>query len=123
MRVPGGFLWLVAIDADLRGTAFLQLGAEHAGGVEAPDKLAVGGEGDNASVAVEPGELLLHDLVGGCLQGHALVLHESADGAGYGEADKVLTDSGGRDRTGLVRCVGSGTDDRRIPDTVPALGR
>ena len=116
-------LRLVSIDADLWRTAFRQLGAEHAGGVEAPSQLAIGGEANNAPIAVNLGELFLYDLVGGCLHGHALVLHESADGAGYSEPDKVFADSGGRDSTGLIRCIGSRPNDRGVADSVPALGR
>ena len=54
--------------------------------VEAPGELAVGSEGDDASVAVDGGELFLDDFIGGRLQPHAFVLHEGADGAGDGES-------------------------------------
>ena len=55
------------------------------------------------------------------LQAHSFVLNQGADGSCYGEADEVLAGSGGGDGAGLVGGVGSGSDDGRVADAVPAF--
>src|ERR1017187_4425321 len=72
---------------------------------------------------MDRGEILLHDLVGGLLQAHALVLHEGADGARHGKPDEILACAGCRDSTRMIRSVGSSADDGGIANSVPALGR
>src|ERR1039458_8641908 len=72
---------------------------------------------------MDRGEIILHDLVGGLLQAHALVLHEGADGARHGKPDEILACAGCRDSTRMIRSVGSSADDGGIANSVPALGR
>lgn len=98
------------------------MGAEHAGGVEAPRELAVGGNGDDSAVAVDGGELFLDNLIRSGLQAHVFVFDQGADGAGDGVADEVFSDAGSGDGAGLVGGVGSGSDEGRVADAVPALG-
>src|ERR1019366_8778807 len=72
---------------------------------------------------MDRGKILLHDLVGGRLQSHALVLYESADGAPHGEPDEILARARCRNGTRLIRSVGPRADDGGVADSVPALGR
>ena len=64
---------------------------------------------------------LLDNFIYSGLQRHVLVLHQGADGSGYGEADEVFAGSGGGDGAGLVGGVGSGSDDGRVADAIPAF--
>jgi len=105
-----------------RQTKF-EFGAEHAGGVEAPGELAVGGDGDEAAFSVDGGELFLDDLIGRGLQAHVFVFDQGADGSGDGVADEVFSDARPGNRARLVRRIRSRSNQWRIANTVPALGR
>ncbi len=84
--------------------------------------MAVGGEGDDAAVSGEGGELVLDDFVRGGLEGHAFVLDEGADGAGDGEADEEFAGAGGGDGAGVVVGKGAGADDGGVADAIEAFG-
>src|SRR5579862_2994417 len=96
---------LIVVDVNFDLATFSEAGAKHAGGIEAPGKLAIGGYCDDSAVSVDGSERFVDDLVSGLLQGEPLVLHESADFARNRVADEVLTNSSARDGAGLIRSI------------------
>src|SRR5262249_51174460 len=69
---------------------------------------------DDGALAVYLPQLLLDDLVGGLLDGEALVLDQRDDVVGDGVADEELAVSGAGDATRLVIRIRPCTDDRGI---------
>src|ERR1700761_7561866 len=117
------FLFLVLIHADFRLAAFRDPGAIHTLRIETPDHIALGIDGDDTSVALHVGELMLDDLVGGLLQAHAFVLNERADRPRYGETDEIFAGSGTRYGAGAVVRISPGSDDGRVAHAAPHLCR
>ena len=110
------------VDGYFWSATLFEFRAKHTRRVEAPGELAVGGDGYYSSFSVDGGELFLDDLIGRGLQPHVFVLHQRADGSGDGVADEVFSYSRSGDGAGLVGGVGSGSDEGRVADAVPALG-
>ena len=113
---------LVVVDADFQLPTFAKFCAVHPRSVEAPSQLAVRRDGDDAAIAVNRVELLVDDLVGGLLQGHAFEVDQIADLARDAEANEVLASAGGGDSAGLVGGVGARADDGRVAYASPLLG-
>src|SRR5579862_8943708 len=91
---------LIVVDVNFHLATFSQTRAKHAGGIEAPGKLAIGSNGDDAAVSVDGSEPLVDHFVGSLLQGESLVLHKGANLAGNCVADEVLANSSARDGAG-----------------------
>ena len=91
-------------------------------GVEAEGGLAIGGQGDDAAVAVQLFQFLVNHLIGSLLQPHALEGDQIADLAGHAQGDEVFASAGGGDGAGFVGCVGSRADDGRVADAARHFG-